>query len=407
METIKTIYKIGHGPSSSHTMAPRRAAQMFAERFSGHLPNAFRVTLYGALAATGKGHMTDVAILDVLQPLAPTEIVWKPTEVHEFHTNGMMFEALNADGAAIDFWTVYSIGGGSLANREFDESRHEEIYPHKKLTDIMAFCTERRINYWEYIELFEGREVWEYMEHVWEVMKRSINRGLEADGILPGGLNLRRKAGEYLIRSKGYSGNMKSRGLVYAYALAVSEENASGGEVVTAPTCGSSGVLPAVLFHLQNAREFPNKMIYRGLATAGLIGNITRTNASISGAEVGCQGEVGVACSMAAAAANQLFGGSLMQIEYAAEMGLEHHLGLTCDPVCGLVQIPCIERNAFAAGRALDSNSYATFSDGFHRISFDQVVEVMKQTGHDLPSLYKETSEGGLATKLSQADFFF
>lgn len=407
METIKTIYKIGHGPSSSHTMAPRRAAEMFADRFSGNLPSSFRVTLYGALAATGKGHMTDAAILDVLQPAAPTEIIWKPTEVHEFHTNGVMFEALNINGDTLDSWTVYSIGGGSLANEEFDESRQEEVYPHNSLTKIMEFCTERRINFWEYVEHFEDSSLWDYLQNVWEVMKDSIHRGLEADGILPGGLNLRRKAGEYLIRAKGYSGNIKSRGHLYAYALAVSEENASGGIVCTAPTCGSSGVMPSVLYHLKNVREFPDKMILRALATAGLIGNLARTNASISGAEVGCQGEVGVACSMAAAAANQLFGGSLMQIEYAAEMGLEHHLGLTCDPVCGLVQIPCIERNAFAAARALDSNSYSTFSEGFHRVSFDQVVEVMKQTGHDLPSLYKETAEGGLATKLSQSDFFF
>lgn len=407
METIKTIYKIGHGPSSSHTMAPRRAAEMFANRFSKEAPSSFRVNLYGALAATGKGHMTDVAILDVLTPMAPTEIIWKPTEVHKFHTNGMMFEALNSEGNTVDSWTVYSIGGGSLANEDFDESRNEDIYPHNSLTKIMEFCTERRINFWEYIEHFEDSSLWDYLEEVWEVMKQSIHRGLEADGILPGGLKLRRKAGEYLIRAKGYSGNLKSRGHVYAYALAVSEENASGGLVVTAPTCGSSGVMPAVLYHLKTVRDFPDKMIYRALATAGLIGNLARTNASISGAEVGCQGEVGVACSMAAAASNQLFGGSLMQIEYAAEMGLEHHLGLTCDPICGLVQIPCIERNAFAAGRALDSNSYSTFSDGFHRVSFDQVIEVMKQTGHDLPSLYKETSEGGLATKLSQSDFFF
>lgn len=410
METIRTIYKIGHGPSSSHTMAPRRAAEMFAERFKEvELPAAFRVTLYGALAATGKGHMTDVAILEVLNQVAPTTIVWKPTEVHEFHTNGMLFEALNTLGQSIDSWTVYSIGGGSLANEYFDESRNEEVYPHNRLMDILDFCTKNRLKFWEYIEHYEPASTWDHLEEVWEVMKEAIHRGLEADGILPGGLNLRRKAGEYLIRAKGYSGNMKSRGHVYAYALAVSEENAAGGRVVTAPTCGSCGVMPAVLYHLQTARGFPDKMIYRSLATGALFGNVARTIASISGAEVGCQGEVGVACSMAAAAANQLFGGSLLQIEYAAEMGLEHHLGLTCDPVCGLVQIPCIERNAFAAARALDSNSYSTFSDGFHRVTFDQVLEVMKQTGHDLPSLYKETSTGGLATKLNQAEnsFFF
>ncbi len=399
METIKTIYKIGHGPSSSHTMAPRRAAEMFAGRFTSGEVKGFRVTLYGSLAATGKGHMTDVAILEVLNPIAPTNIIWEPTIVPTFHTNGMLFEALGNNDNVLDSWKVYSIGGGSLANEYFDESRNEDIYPHKTLDDIMRYCQDNRITYWEYVERYDDPSVWEHLANVWQVMREAVERGLEADGILPGGLNLRRKAGEYLIRSKSFTSNVGSRGLVYAYALAVSEENAAGNVVATAPTCGSSGVMPAVLYHLQKSRNFPDKMIHRALATAGLVGNVARTNASISGAEVGCQGEVGVACCMAAAAANQLFGGSLNQIEYAAEMGLEHHLGLTCDPVCGLVQIPCIERNAFAAARALDSNTYSTFSSGFHRVSFDQVVDVMKKTGHDLPSLYKETSEGGLATR--------
>lgn len=379
-------------------MAPRRAAEMFAKRFVGNRPNGFRVHLYGSLAATGKGHMTDVAILDVLGEIAPTKIVWEPMIIPEFHTNGLLFEALGEDDKVLDSWEVYSIGGGSLANKEFDESRNEQIYPHSSLMDIMDYCHQERITYWEYVERYDNPSVWDHLADVWQVMRSAVERGLEEDGILPGGLNLRRKAGEYMIRAKGYRSNVSTRGLVYAYALAVSEENAAGNIVVTAPTCGSSGVMPAVLYHLQTSREFPDRMIHRALATAGLFGNVARTNASISGAEVGCQGEVGVACSMAAAAANQLFGGSLNQIEYAAEMGLEHHLGLTCDPVCGLVQIPCIERNAFAAARALDSNTFSTFSNGFHRVNFDQVVEVMKQTGHDLPSLYKETSEGGLAT---------
>ncbi len=244
----------------------------------------------------------------------------------------------------------------------------------------------------------EGEQIWEYVAQVWDVMKQSVLRGLEAEGTLPGGLGIRRKASDYLIRAKGYSSTMQSRGMVYAYALAVSEENAAGGEIVTAPTCGSCGVLPAVLYHLMLTRDFRESRILKAIATAGLFGNVVRTNASISGAEVGCQGEIGVACAMAAAAACQLFGGSAAQIEYAAEMGLEHHLGLTCDPVCGLVQIPCIERNAFAAARALDANTYAMFSDGRHRVSFDKVVEVMRNTGRDLPSLYKETAEGGLAS---------
>lgn len=377
---------------------------MFAERFDQKgAPHRFRVTLYGALAATGKGHLTDVAIQNVLEPIAHTEILWEPRTVPKFHTNGMKFEALSESGEVVEDWMVYSIGGGALANETFDESRTEEVYPHNTIAEIMNYCFANHLNYWEYVLRFEKPGLNEHLEEVWEVMKAAVERGLRTDGIIPGGLNLRRKAGEYLIRAKTYSKSVKSRGLVYAYALAVSEENACGGVVSTAPTCGSSGVLPAVLYHLKTSRDFPMRSILRAMATAALFGNIARTNASISGAEVGCQGEVGVACSMAAAAANQLFGGSLNQIEYAAEMGLEHHLGLTCDPVCGLVQIPCMERNAFAAARALDANTYATFSDGYHRVSFDQVIEVMKQTGHDLPSLYKETSEGGLATSYSRS----
>ena len=237
---------------------------------------------------------------------------------------------------------------------------------------------------------------------VWRVMKAAVERGIQAEGVLPGPLNLSRKAATYHIKASGYTHTLKSRGLVYSYALAVSEENASGGVIVTAPTCGSCGVMPSVLYHLSKSYEFADQRIVRALVTAGLVGNIVRTNASISGAEVGCQGEVGVACAMAAAAANQLFGGSPAQIEYAAEMALEHHLGMTCDPVCGLVQIPCIERNAYAAARALDSNIFSTFSDGHHRVSFDKVVETMKETGKDIPSLYKETSQGGLARDYTQ-----
>ena len=229
------------------------------------------------------------------------------------------------------------------------------------------------------------------------MMKKSVERGLNHEGALPGPLNLPRKAPSYYIKASGYKQSLQTRGLVYAYALAVSEENASGGTIVTAPTCGSCGVVSSVLYHLARGHTFSDARILHALATAGVIGNVAKQNASISGADVGCQGEVGVACAMASAASCQLFGGSPSQIEYAAEMGLEHHLGMTCDPVCGLVQIPCIERNALAAARALDANLYASFSDGKHRVSYDHVVEVMKQTGHDLPSLYKETSTGGLA----------
>ena len=378
-------------------MGPMRAAKMFLEKHPGAA--SFEVTLYGSLAATGKGHMTDVAILDVLNPVAPTRILWEPKVFLPFHPNGMLFEAFDAEGHKLDSWTIYSIGGGTLANETYNEQTTNEVYQMKHIREILKWCEDTGYSYWEYVEQCEGKEIWDYLAEVWRVMQEAVRRGLESEGILPGGLGIRRKASDYMIRARGYGGSIKSRGLVYAYALAVSEENACGGEIVTAPTCGSCGVLPAVLYHLKESREFRDSRILRALATAGLYGNVVRTNASISGAEAGCQAEVGVACSMAAAAASQLFGGTPAQLEYAAEMGLEHHLGLTCDPVCGLVQIPCIERNAIAAARALDANTFSNFSDGRHRVSFDQVVEVMQQTGNDLPSLYKETSEGGLAKK--------
>ncbi len=402
MESIKQIYRIGNGPSSSHTMGPRRAAKMFLERISGMDYKKLSVTLYGSLAATGKGHMTDAAILEVLTPKAPVDIIWEPKVFLPFHPNGMLFQAFSQDGTVLDSWTIFSIGGGTLANEEYNEQKAAEIYEMSTIREIQNWCESTGHSYWEYVGMREGSEIWDYLAEVWDVMQAAVRRGLEAEGILPGGLGIRRKASDYMIRAKGFGNSIKSRGLVYAYALAVSEENACGGEIVTAPTCGSCGVMPAVLYHLKETREFRDSRILRALATAGLFGNVVRTNASVSGAEVGCQGEVGVACAMAAGAASQLFGGTPAQIEYASEMGLEHHLGLTCDPVCGLVQIPCIERNAFAAARALDANTFSTFSDGKHRVSFDQVVEVMRQTGKDLPSLYKETSEGGLAKHMEE-----
>lgn len=374
-------------------MGPERAARIFASR-NPKAP-AYRVTLYGSLAATGKGHMTNVAILEVLEPIAPTEIVWKPEVFLDFHPNGMKFEAINGD-EVLDEWLVFSVGGGTIASSA-EEISSKNIYPLTSIEQIIKWCDNEGRNFWEYVELYEGSEIWDYLRDIWDAMKRSIDRGLDTEGVLPGGLGVRRKAVSYYIKSKGYNGSLHSRGQIYAYALAVSEENAASGEIVTAPTCGSCGVLPAVLYHLSVTKEFRETRILQALATAALFGNIAKHNASISGAEVGCQGEVGVACAMAAAASCQLFGGTLSQIEYAAEMALEHHLGLTCDPVCGLVQVPCIERNAIAAARALDSNIYATYSDGKHMVSYDRVVEVMKETGQDIPSLYRETSIGGLA----------
>lgn len=393
MESIRSIFKIGYGPSSSHTMAPRNAARIFKEK--NPQAASFRVTLYGSLAATGKGHLTDVAVIDELKPIG-TEIVWKPDVVLAFHPNGMKFEALDDNRQVSDEWTVYSIGGGDLAN-EFTNAEKKNIYDLSTMSAILQYCQKTGKTFWEYVTDIEGDNILTYLSEVWQVMEEAIHRGLDHEGLLPGGLALQRKASAYYIKSKGYQGSMKSRALIYAYALAVSEENASGGKIVTAPTCGSSGILPSVLYHLKINHDVSDAKIVRALATAGLIGNIVKNNASVSGAEVGCQGEVGVACSMAAAAACQLFGGSPGQIEYAAEMGLEHHLGLTCDPVCGLVQVPCIERNAFAAARALDSCSFAMLSDGKHLVGFDKVVRTMKHTGHDMPSLYRETSAGGLA----------
>lgn len=402
MKTLKELYRIGIGPSSSHTMGPRKAAEMFLEKH----PEAasFEVTLYGSLAATGKGHMTDVAILDTLTPHAPVDLKWAPEIFLPFHPNGMLFKSKDETGKVTDEWTVYSVGGGALAEEGVPKIDSQHIYQMSSMSEILGWCERTGKSYWEYVQECEESDIWDYLSEVWKVMREAVERGLEEEGVLPGPLNLRRKAATYYIKAKGYKDNLRSRGLVFSYALAVSEENASGGKIVTAPTCGSCGVVPAVLYHLAKSRDFSEMRVLRALATAGLIGNIVKHNATISGAEGGCQAEVGVACSMAAAAASQLFGGSPAQIEYAAEMGLEHHLGMTCDPVCGLVQIPCIERNAYAAARALDSNIYAAFTDGIHRVSFDKVVDVMKQTGHDLPSLYKETSEGGLAKDYKQME---
>lgn len=397
MKTLKELYRIGLGPSSSHTMGPRKAAEIFGARH----PEAarFEVTLYGSLGATGKGHMTDLAIIDAIPGI---KIVWEPKTFLPFHPNGMEFRSYDADDQLTDSWTVFSVGGGALAEEGQKDLETREIYDMNTMTEILDYCTWSGKGYWEYVEECEGPEIWDFLREVWHTMIAAVERGLDAEGVLPGPLNLRRKAAAYYVKATGYKDNLRTRGLVFAYALAVSEENASGGRIVTAPTCGSCGVLPGVLYHLWKSKDFSEIRILRALATAGLIGNIVKQNASISGAEVGCQGEVGVACAMAAAAANQLFGGSVAQIEYAAEMGLEHHLGMTCDPVCGLVQIPCIERNAYAAARALDANIYSTFTDGVHRVSFDKVIAVMKQTGHDLPSLYKETGEGGLAKDYQQ-----
>lgn len=401
MKSIRELFRIGTGPSSSHTMGPRKAAEHFLSAHHG--AHGFEVTLYGSLAATGKGHMTDVAIHETLSSTGlPVNIIWKPDVFLPYHPNAMTIKALDGMGIPTDSATYYSVGGGAIEQEGVPHEASSEIYTLNTLSDIMAYCERTGRTYWEYVEQVEGAGIYDYLREVWRTMREAVERGLEREGRLPGPLNLQRKAHSYYVKAGGYNDNLRSRGYVFAYALAVSEENASGGVIATAPTCGSCGVVPGVLYHLWKSRNFTEMQMLHALATAGLFGNIVKQNASISGAEVGCQGEVGVACAMAAAAASQLFGGSPAQIEYAAEMGLEHHLGMTCDPVCGLVQIPCIERNAYAAARALDANIYSSFTDGQHRVSFDKLVDVMKETGHDLPSLYKETSTGGLAKDYTQ-----
>jgi L-serine dehydratase len=398
MYSTRELYRIGCGPSSSHTMGPAHAATLFRQRFPG--APSFRIHLFGSLAATGRGHLTDLAIR---RSLAPLEVIflWEPEVVPAFHPNGMRLEALDSAGHVIGEWDVYSVGGGALREETATGwlPQTQPVYDHTTMNAILKHCAQSGKAFWEYVEDREGPEIWEFLREVWHAMQAAIERGLQAEGVLPGGLDLARKAWVFHRQISVSGRNFLNEGLLPAYALAVAEENASGGIVVTAPTCGSCGIVPAVLRHVQENTQCGEAAILRALATAGLIGNLVKEKGSISGAEVGCQGEVGVACAMAAGAAAQLLGGTPRQVEYAAEMGLEHNLGLTCDPVDGMVQIPCIERNVFAAAQALTCARYACATDGSHRVSFDEVVTVMIQTGHDLPSLYRETSSGGLAAR--------
>lgn len=397
MESIQELFKIGQGPSSSHTMGPRKAAQIFRSRNPGAAQ--FRVTLYGSLAATGKGHLTDLAIRSALSPIR-TEIVWKSDVFLPFHPNAMDFEAVSPGGEPSVVWRVYSVGGGTIRIEGCDEPP-SHIYQFTSMSSVLSWAAESGKTLTDYVLETEKEGILDFLGGIWRSMKVSIDRGLESEGVLPGSLRLQRKASSFLARSKNASGLMKNTCRAFAYALAVAEENAAGGEIVTAPTCGSCGVLPSVLRLMQENYECSDHKILRALATAGLIGNLIKDNASISGAVVGCQGEIGAACAMAAGAAANLLGGTPWQIEYAAEMGLEHHLGLTCDPIDGLVQIPCIERNAMAAVRAVDCAAYSVLTDGRHRISFDRVVTAMGRTGRDLLDGYRETSKAGLAAAVA------
>ena len=389
MDSIKNIYKIGYGPSSSHTMGPQIAAKRFLEKN----PDAdrFYVELYGSLALTGRGHLTDYVIKKTLGENR-TKVKFDINTSYEYHPNGLKFFAYK-DDKEIDSWLVFSVGGGSL--RELGEERSEgkaKVYPHKAMDEILLYCEDESISLVDYVKRFD--DCTDYLNKVLDVMLDSINRGLSTSGTLPGSLRLERKAKEFYTK---YKQNCSFSNLMYASALAVAEENASGGIIVTCPTCGASGVVPSVIYPQLIINKVPKEKLVEGLMVAGLIGNIIKYNGSISGAEVGCQGEIGSASSMAASLVAYLVGGSNKQIEYAAEIALEHHLGLTCDPIDGLVQIPCIERNAIAASMAFDSAKYACLTDGNHRISFDYIVGVMKETGKDLSNKYKETSEGGLA----------
>lgn len=419
METIKTIFKIGPGPSSSHTIGPSIALRKFLNKNFEILKNRkaliqkIEIFLYGSLALTGKGHFTDKILEKTISDVTKEQksiyfsknfsfnFLWNLNEQLPYHPNGLKLKSYDESGNLIKESIYYSIGGGEIVeevNGKIIKEDKKDIYSLTKMQDILNYLKKSGKTFWEYVEEIEGKEIWDFLKDIWENMVNSIKKGLKNEGVLPGDLGLPRKASIYYTKSLGYKGTLKKRTQIFSYALAVAEENASGNIIVTAPTCGSAGVLPAVLYHIYEEYNMDYNKILKGLATAGLIANLVRTNGSISGAQVGCQGEIGVACSMASAAATQIFGGTPSQIEYAAEMGLEHHLGLTCDPVGGYVQIPCIERNAFAATRALDISIYSILSDGIHRISFDKIVEVMIKTGHDLPHIYKETSLGGLAS---------
>ena len=395
MKSIREIYKIGKGPSSSHTMGPERAAKLFlAENKDA---DSFQVILYGSLSKTGVGHGTDRVIRETLAP-SPTEIVFSDEVLPGAHPNTLDFISLK-DGQPLRTLRVESIGGGDIRIPGRTENDREEVYIEHSFAEIADFCKWRYIHTLsDYVELNEGPEIWDFLMEVWQVMKRSIDEGLAASGVLPGGLNVQRKAKFlYEQQPKQEVPALLEFQKIAAFAYAVAEQNADNGTVVTAPTCGACGVLPAVLKYAQITKGFSDEQICRGLATAGIIGNLTKSNASISGAECGCQAEIGTACSMAAAALAELYEQNLDQVEYAAEVAMEHHLGLTCDPICGLVQIPCIERNAVAAMRAMNACNLSYFLTGSRNISYDMVCRAMHETGINLSTRFRETSEGGLA----------
>ena len=400
MQSIRTLYKVGKGPSSSHTMGPERAAKLFREM----TPEAdrYEVILYGSLAKTGVGHGTDRVLVDTLAPY-PTKIVFASVDPGNMkHPNTLDLIAYQ-DNKETQRIRVESIGGGDIVVEGEAQHADAEVYPENSFAEIARFCQWRHVSLPEYVELNEGPEIWSFLEHIWHVMRQSIEDGLAAEGILPGGLNVQRKA-KYLYERTHLLDlpQVRELQLVCSYAFAVAEQNAGNGTIVTAPTCGSCGVLPAVLMYLQQKYDLPDRKIAEALGVAGLFGNLVRHNASISGAECGCQAEIGTACSMAAAAMGELTGLTIEEQEYAAEIAMEHQLGLTCDPICGLVQIPCIERNAVAAKRAIDASNLSHMLVGTRTISFDMVVRTMYETGINMNRAFRETSEGGLARLYSR-----
>ena len=393
MKSIKDIYKIGKGPSSSHTMGPAKAMSIFVSENPD--AESYRVVLYGSLSDTGKGHGTDKAIETVTEK--PVEIVFSTEALKLPHENTMDIFALKG-GETVASMRVMSVGGGDIRIEGRPSSTADEIYPESTFDEISALCKHEGIRLSDYVEMREGRQIYDFLYTVWDTMKAAIHEGLTTSGILPGGLEVERKA-QYLYNQRHIDESPVTREnrVVCSYAYAVSEQNADNGVIVTAPTCGACAVLPSVLKYMQEKHGFSDMAVLKALAVAGLVGTLVKTNASISGAECGCQAEIGTACSMAAAALGELFEMGIDQIEYAAEIAIEHHLGLTCDPICGLVQIPCIERNAVAAMRAINAMSLANFLSGSRKISLDLVIKTMYETGKDLSHLYRETAAGGLA----------
>ena len=403
MKSIKELYKIGNGPSSSHTMGPKKAALLLKEKYP--TADLYQIILYGSLAFTGKGHLTDKIILEALKP-SNVEIIFNKETKELKHPNTMDLIALK-NKEELGKFRAYSIGGGSIQIEGEDFQEEKDIYDFTTYTDIKNNCKEKNISLLEYVYTQEDKDLSEYLKTVWQTMKKTLEEGLEQEGLIPGRLKIPKKAKTlYSKELEKETAELKRTRLLTAYAYATSEQNASGEMIVTAPTCGASGVLPAVLYYLYKQENVNEAKILEGLAIAGLIGNLVKTNASISGAECGCQAEIGTACSMAAAAYAYIKGYSIDVIECAAEIAMEHHLGLTCDPIYGYVQIPCIERNAVAAIRAIDSANMASLLYKDSKISFDLVVETMYETGKDLGSHYRETSKGGLAKKYCRNKFY-